>query len=75
MELSQTVAARGLEFSLAGTYEAGFGPVVDAFVENFRIEDEVGAACSIVLNGRTVVDIWGGWRNADRSRAWGRGWR
>ena len=36
---------------------------MDAFIENFRVEDEVGAACSVVLDGRTVVDIWGGWRD------------
>ena len=45
------------------SYAPEYRAVVDAFIENFRVEDEVGAACSIVLDGRTVVDIWGGWRD------------
>ena len=49
--------------TLAGTFAPEYRAVVDAFIENFKVEDEVGAACSIVLDGATVVDIWGGWRD------------
>src|SRR5690606_20695045 len=48
-----------------------FRPVAEAFVENFEVEDELGAAVSVVLNGATVVDLWGGWARADRSEEWG----
>jgi len=34
------------------------------------VEDEIGAACSIVSQGRTVVDLWGGWRNGAMDDAW-----
>jgi CubicO group peptidase (beta-lactamase class C family) len=70
MELATEIRARGAEFSLAGHYEPEFRPVVDAFVENFRVEDEIGAACSIRQDGRSVVDLWGGWRNGAKTRAW-----
>jgi CubicO group peptidase (beta-lactamase class C family) len=69
-DLSTEVAARGATYSLAGTYAPEFRRVADAFVENFNVEDEVGAACAIMLNGRTVVDLHGGWRNSAMTRAW-----
>ncbi len=46
--------------TLHGTYDPKFRPVVDAFVENFEKHDEVGANVAITLEGRTVVDLWGG---------------
>jgi CubicO group peptidase (beta-lactamase class C family) len=70
-ELQETIAARGGEFPLHGRYDARFRPVVDAFIENFRSEEELGAGASVVLDGQTVVDLWGGWARADRSAPWG----
>jgi CubicO group peptidase (beta-lactamase class C family) len=70
MELATEIRARGAAFPLAGRYAPEFRPVVDAFIENFRVEDEIGAACSIMVGGRTVVDLWGGWRDGARTRAW-----
>ncbi len=63
-------AARGATFHLAGMFSPEFLPVVDAFIENFRVEDEVGAACSVMLGGRTVVDVWGGWRDGAMTTRW-----
>lgn len=37
----------------------GFEPVRDAFVANFE-RGEVGASCCVYVDGRPVVDIWGG---------------
>lgn len=70
-ELEETITARGGEYPLRGRYEARFRPVVDAFIENFREEEELGAATSVVIDGETVVDLWGGWARADRSQEWG----
>jgi len=70
VELERTVEARGTRFLLCGRYEPGFEEVADAFVRNVEVEDEVGSACSVVLNGRTVVDIYGGWRNASMTVRW-----
>lgn len=70
MDLTTHIEARGATYRLGGSYAPEYRPVVDAFIENFKVEDEVGAACSIVLDGRTVVDVWGGWRNGAKSKPW-----
>jgi CubicO group peptidase (beta-lactamase class C family) len=70
MDLCTRLEARDATYHLAGTYEPEYRAVVDAFVENFEVEDEVGAACAIVLDGRAVVDVWGGWRDGARAKAW-----
>ena len=48
---AREIEARSATYHLAGTYAPEYRAVVDAFVENFRVEDELGAACSIVLDG------------------------
>jgi len=70
VELSIKLEARGAAYSLQGSFDQTFNPVVEAFIENFKVEDEVGAACSIVMNGRTVVDIFGGWRDGAMTTTW-----
>ena len=55
----------------AGTVDSAFNAVRDAFVENFG-DGEVGAACTVAIDGRVVVDIWGGWTGADRRSEWQR---
>jgi CubicO group peptidase (beta-lactamase class C family) len=43
-----------------GLVEPGFEAVRDAFVRNFAEHEEVGAGFSLHVEGRKVVDIWGG---------------
>jgi CubicO group peptidase (beta-lactamase class C family) len=43
-----------------GLVEPGFERVRDAFVRNFAEHEEVGAGFSLHVEGRKVVDIWGG---------------
>jgi CubicO group peptidase (beta-lactamase class C family) len=52
-----------------GSCDAAFAAVREAFTANFD-DGEIGAACAIVVDGRTVVDLWGGWADANRSRPW-----
>jgi len=70
VELSTNIDARGGMFLLTGTYTPEFKPVIDAFIENFNVEDEIGAGCSIMVNGHTVVDVWGGWRDSAMQVPW-----
>jgi len=70
-EFSETIGARGGSYALHGRYREDFRPVVEAFIENFRVEEELGAASSVVLDGETGVGLWGGWARADRSKEWG----
>jgi hypothetical protein len=46
--------------------------VADAFASNLVERNEVGAACAVYVNGRPVVDIWGGHRDAARTLPWER---
>jgi CubicO group peptidase (beta-lactamase class C family) len=69
-DFRETIEARGSSFTLNGICDEDFAPVFEAFMENFRVEEELGAACSVVIDGETVVDLWGGWANADRTREW-----
>ena len=72
MNLEETIDARGARYSIRGEYDSAWRPVVDAFIENFEREDETGAACAVVVDGKPVVDIWGGYARGDYSREWER---
>ena len=70
MDIERSVEARGATFPLRGQVDARFRRVLDAFAENFRVEDEVGAAVSVMIRGETVVDLWGGFRDGARQMPW-----
>lgn len=55
-----------------GHCDARFPAVRAAFEENLRDRGELGAAVTVVLDGETVVDLWGGWADAARTRPWER---
>ena len=67
-----TVSAEidGRAFPVAGRYEERFAPVVEAFIDNYRQENELGSAVSLVVGGEKVVDVWGGWFDVGREREW-----
>lgn len=44
--------------------------VCDAFTENFAARGEVGAAVCVYVDGKPVVDLWGGYADAARSKPW-----
>ncbi|WP_165767050.1 serine hydrolase domain-containing protein [Plantibacter elymi (nom. nud.)] len=46
--------------TVSGHVAPGFGRIADAFALNFRDRGDRGAACSIIIEGTTVVDIFGG---------------
>jgi CubicO group peptidase (beta-lactamase class C family) len=56
---------------IGGSCDAGFEPVRDAFAANFAERDEVGAAVAVSVDGRVVVDLWGGAADGAGTRAWG----
>lgn len=70
MQIRETIQARGASYPIEGAFDDRFQPVLDAFTENVRQEDEVGAAVSVVIDGRTVVDLWGGWRDGAMTTPW-----
>ncbi len=52
-----------------GVADPRFEPVRDAFAECFELHGERGGAVCVVVDGRVVVDLWGGVRD-DRGRPW-----
>ena len=53
-----------------GTCDPAFTAVRDSFVNNFVEHGEIGASVCIAVDGRRVVDLWGGHRDPARSAVW-----
>lgn len=60
-EISVTTRAGTVE----GFYDTKFEAVYAAFIENFESRDEVGASVAVTLEGKCLVDLWGGRRTRD----------
>jgi CubicO group peptidase (beta-lactamase class C family) len=62
---------------LDGHCDPAFRTVRDTFAEHFERHPaggppELGASVSVVVRGRTVVDLWGGFADRARTRSWQR---
>jgi CubicO group peptidase (beta-lactamase class C family) len=64
----RTVTARSPP--VEGVVAPGFEPVEAVFRENFTERGELGASCAVRHRGETVVDLWGGYRDRDRTEPW-----
>ncbi|CAA9467975.1 MAG: Putative esterase [uncultured Rubrobacteraceae bacterium] len=53
-----------------GDVAPGFEEVRREFEKNFAERGELGAACAIYHEGEKVVDLWGGYRDAERREPW-----
>ena len=53
-----------------GYVAPGFEEVREVFAENFERRGELGASCAVVRDGESVVDIWGGHTNRERTQPW-----
>ena len=53
-----------------GSVAAGFEPVREAFERNFTEHDEVGASFAVRRGDEILVDVWGGYADAEKSRRW-----
>ncbi|WP_158815031.1 serine hydrolase [Methylocapsa sp. S129] len=60
------------EAAIEGFVAPGFERVAEAFGQNFKIGEELGAAFAAVQDGVLVVDIWGGVADRATSRPWTR---
>jgi CubicO group peptidase (beta-lactamase class C family) len=56
--------------SVQGFVYDGFEPVRTQFEENLSSGADVGASVCVTRNGETVVDLWGGFADAARTRPW-----
>jgi CubicO group peptidase (beta-lactamase class C family) len=53
-----------------GTCDARFAVVREALAEQLGSGNELGASIAVDVDGRTVVDIWGGWCDVERTTPW-----
>lgn len=58
--------------SINGNCDPRFRRVREAFGENFHAGKEIGAAVAITIDGRSVVDLWGGHADPQHTREWER---
>ncbi len=56
--------------NISGYCAPGFEALAAAFANNFKEHDEVGASLCVYQHGEKIVDLWGGYANAARSRPW-----
>jgi CubicO group peptidase (beta-lactamase class C family) len=64
------IAGLGSAGLVEGHAGEAFGPVVDAFVADFRERGEVGGALAVYVRGEPVVDLWGGLADPRDGRPW-----
>jgi CubicO group peptidase (beta-lactamase class C family) len=53
-----------------GRCDQRFAPVREALRGNFRDRGEHGGAVCVIVDGRVVVDLWGGWADLGGTRRW-----
>ncbi|MFF7636465.1 serine hydrolase domain-containing protein [Kitasatospora sp. NPDC008050] len=56
-----------------GWADRRFAAVADVFAENFAAFGELGAAVTLFVDGRKVVELWGGVADQRSGRAWEQG--
>lgn len=61
-----------MKVEVKGYYDKRFAAVKEAFQNNFENDLEVGASFAATIDGKFVVDIWGGYADAAMTRPWQR---
>src|SRR3954466_15755119 len=55
---------------IQGSVDSGYEGVRDSLAANLDAGDDVGASVVVIVDGRMVVDIWGGHVDEARTRPW-----
>ena len=58
--------------TIQGECDQRFERVKRVFAENFERRDELGATVAVTLDGRPVVDLWGGHLDHTKTKPWQR---
>ena len=56
--------------TVQGTADPRFEPVANAFADVVAVQSGSGASVAVWHSGAWVVDLWGGFADADRTRPW-----
>ncbi len=57
---------------VAGICDPAFKAVREALEQNLADSKEIGECVAVVVNGKTVVDLWGGYKDRARTQPWER---
>jgi CubicO group peptidase (beta-lactamase class C family) len=64
------MAVQAQAVPVQGYCDERFAQVGEEFRRNFAERGELGASVAVTRRGETVVDLWGGFADSDRSRPW-----
>src|SRR5690348_16067641 len=53
-----------------GRCDARYEPLRGVFAEQLASGNELGASIVVDVDGQTVVDLWGGWRDPEHTQPW-----
>jgi CubicO group peptidase (beta-lactamase class C family) len=56
--------------SVEGFAQERFASVRDLFASNLANGTDLGASFAVTIEGETVIDLWGGWADAAKTRRW-----
>ena len=59
-----------MDVPISGACDSRFHGVRDEFERNFSERGEVGAGVCVIVQGRVVVDLIGGWTERGRTQQW-----
>ncbi len=57
---------------IQGSFDERFAPLAEVLSGALDRGDDLGASVAVTVEGQPVVDIWGGWADAERTRPWER---
>jgi len=60
------------KIEVQGYCDERFNKVKEVFAENFELGLDVGASLAVTLEGKFVVDLWGGYADAAKTKPWER---
>ena len=59
-----------MDVPVSGLCDPGFEEVRREFIDNFATRGEIGAGVCVLIDGRTVVDLVGGWTDDTHREPW-----
>lgn len=67
----QTIVSDGnYKYKIEGHVLEGFDPVLNAFIDNFKRGEEVGATVAVYFKNILVAHLWGGYKDGARLNDW-----
>lgn len=60
------------DYPIGGHCDERFAPVRAAFIKNYDDDMELGSSFALMIGDDTLIDLWGGFADKDRSKPWER---